>query len=265
LGAREQPGVPLLETLSDHLRTGKLLLLLDNCEHLIGACAELADTLLRSCPGLRILATSREALGITGEVAWLVPPLTLPDIRRLPDIEALPCYESSRLFLERATAVKPTFTLTEQNALAVAQVCYRLDGIPLAIELAAARAKVLSVEEISERLDDTFGLLVSGGRTALLRHRTLSATMDWSHDLLSDHEMILFRRLSVFAGGITLASAESVCMEKDPERNEVLGALSLLVDKSLVAAREQDGETRYRLLEVVRQYALEKLERDPSR
>jgi len=260
LGVREQSGLPLLDTLSDHLRTGKLLLLLDNCEHLIGACAELAETLLRSCPELRVLATSREALGITGEVAWPVPPLSLPDLRRLPDIEALPRYESARLFVERATAVKPTFALTEQNAPAVAQVCYRLDGIPLAIELAAARAKVLSVEEISERLDDSFRLLASGGRTALPRHRTLRATLDWSYDLLSDHERILFQRLSVFTGGFTLASGESVCVEEDLERDEVLGLLSHLVDKSLVAAREQDGETRYRLLEIVRKYAREKLE-----
>src|SRR5918998_28211 len=200
LGVRERPGSSLTEALSDYLRTRKLLLLLDNCEHLIGACAELAEALLHSCPGLRVLATSREALGITGEVAWPVPSLSLPDLRRLPDIESLPQYESARLFVERAVAVKPDFALTERNAVAVAQVCYRLDGIPLALELAAARTTVLSVEQIAERLDNCFGLLTAGGRTAMPRHRTLHATMDWSHELLPDEERALFRRLSVFAG-----------------------------------------------------------------
>src|SRR5215210_7639302 len=154
VGAREQPGRSLTETLSGYLIAKKMLLVLDNCEHLVEACATLAEALLRSCPELRILTTSREALGITGEVAWPVPSLSLPDLRRLPDIESLPQYESPRLFVERAAAVKPTFALTEQNATAVAQVCYRLDGIPLAIELAAARTKVLSVEQIADRLDD---------------------------------------------------------------------------------------------------------------
>src|SRR5919107_2998052 len=153
LGVREQPGRSLIDTLTDYLGSKKLLLVLDNCEHLVEACAALAETLLQFCPNLRILATSREALGITGEVAWPVPSLSLPDLRRMPDIENLPRYESARLFVERTVAVTPTFTLTEQNASAVAQVCYRLDGIPLAIELAAARTKMLSVEEISERLD----------------------------------------------------------------------------------------------------------------
>ena len=173
LDIREQPGHLLTETLSDYLRTRKVLLVLNNCEHLVEACAELAEALLHSCPELRVLATSREALGITGEIAWLVPSLSLPDLRRLPDIENLPRYESARLFVERTAAVKPTFALTEQNALSVAQICYRLDGIPLAIELAAARTKVLSVEQISERLDDSFRLLTAGGRTAIPRQRTL--------------------------------------------------------------------------------------------
>jgi predicted ATPase/DNA-binding CsgD family transcriptional regulator len=260
LGVREQPGRTLTETLSGYLGSKKVMLVLDNCEHLVEACAVLVEALLRSCPELRILATSREALGITGEVAWPVPSLSLPDLRRLPDIESLSRYESVRLFLERAAAVKPIFALTEQNATAVARVCYELDGIPLAIELAAARVKVLSVEEISERLEDSFGLLASGGRTAMPRHRALRATMDWSHDLLSDHERIVFRRLSVFAGGFTLAAAESVCAGEDLERGGVLGLLSHLVDKSLVTAREKGGETRYRLLELVRQYARERLE-----
>ena len=259
LGVREQPGRSPTETLSDYLESKKVLLVLDNCEHLIEGCAELAEALLRSCPELRVLATSREALGITGEVAWPVPSLSLPDVRRLPAIESLPRYESARLFVERAAAVKPTFALTEHNAPAVAQVCYRLDGIPLAIELAAARTKVLSVEEISERLDDSFGLLADGGRTALPRQRTLHATMDWSHELLGREERALFRRLSVFAGGFSLEAAESVCAGEDFESDEVLGLLSHLVDKSLIVAREAGGETRYRLLETVRQYGREKL------
>src|SRR5918998_147747 len=233
LGVREQPGRSLTETLSDYLSSKKMLLVLDNCEHLIEACATLAEALLRSCPELRVLATSREALGITGEVAWHVPSLSLPDVRRLPDIESLPRYESARLFVERAAAVKPTFALTEHNAPAVARVCYRLDGIPLAIELAAARTKVLSVEEISERLDDSFGLLADGGRTAMPRQRTLHATMDWSHELLVREERALFRRLSVFAGGFSLEAAESVCAGGDFESAEVLGVISHLVDKSL--------------------------------
>jgi predicted ATPase/DNA-binding CsgD family transcriptional regulator len=260
LGARELPGRSLTETLSDYLGSRKVLLVLDNCEHLIGSCATLAEVLLRSCPELRVLTTSREALGIVGEVAWPVPSLSLPDLRRLPDTESLPRYESARLFVERAVAVKPDFALTEQNALAVAQVCYRLDGIPLALELAAARTKVLPVEQIYERLNNCFGLLSAGGRTAMPRHKTLHATMDWSHELLSDAERTLFRRSSVFAGGFSLEAAESVCAGEDLERNEVLELLSHLVDKSLVVVWEEDGETRYRLLETIRQYGREKLE-----
>ena len=260
LGVRERPGSSLTEALSDYLRTRKLLLILDNCEHLIEACAELAEALLHSCPGLRVLATSREALGITGEVAWPVPSLSLPDLRRLPDIESLPRYESARLFVERAVTVKPNFKLTEQNAPAVAQVCYRLDGIPLAIELAAARTKVLSVEEISARLGDSFRLLAAGSRTAMPRQRTLHATMDWSHELLGQKERVVFRRLSVFAGGFTLEAAESICAGEELQRDEVLELLSHLVDKSLVVAQERDGTARYRLLETIRQYGRERLE-----
>src|SRR5829696_2051909 len=259
LGVREQPGRWPTQTLSNYLGSKKVLLVLDNCEHLVEACAELAEALLRFCPELRVLATSREALGITGEVAWPVPSLSLPDLRRLPDIESLPEYESARLFVERAVAVRPDFVLTEQNAAVVAQVCYRLDGIPLAIELAAARTKVLAVEEVADRLDDCFRVLSAGGRTARPRHKTLHSTMDWSHELLSDEERTLFRRLSVFSGGFSLEAAESVCAGEDVERNGVLELLSHLVDKSLVVAREEGGETRYRLLETVRQYGSERL------
>jgi predicted ATPase/DNA-binding CsgD family transcriptional regulator len=259
LGIQGRPARPLADTLAEHIGSREALLVLDNCEHLVGACAEIAESLLRSCPRLRVLATSREALGVVGEVAWPVPPLSLPDLRRLPDVAGLAGYGAARLFVERASAVSRTFALTERNAASVARVCYRLDGIPLAIELAAARTKVLTVEEISARLDDCFGLLVAGGRTAMPRHRTLHATMDWSHELLSGPERALFRRLSVFADGFSLEAAESVCAGEDLRRDEVLELLSHLVDKSLVIAREASGEARYRLLETVRQYGQEKL------
>jgi predicted ATPase/DNA-binding CsgD family transcriptional regulator len=260
LGVRERPGTSLTAALSDYLRTRNLLLILDNCEHLIEACAELAGALLHSCSGLRVLATSREALGITGEMAWPVPSLSLPDLRRLPDIDSLPRYESARLFVERAATVKPNFELTEQNAPAVTKICYRLDGIPLAVELAAARTKVLSVEEISTRLADSFRLLTAGSRTAAPRQRTLQATMDWSHELLGRKERAVFRRMSVFAGGFTLEAAESICAGEELQRDEVLELISRLVDQSLMVAQERDGAARYRLLETVRQYGRERLE-----
>jgi non-specific serine/threonine protein kinase len=260
LGVREVPGRSLEEVLVEHLKARSTLLVLDNCEHLIGACAALADALLPSCPSLRILATSREALGIAGERAWLVPSLTLPDDpQRLPPVEELSRYEAVRLFVERAEAVSG-FALTEHNASAVARVCRRLDGIPLAIELAAARAKVLSVEQIADRLDGSFQLLTGGSRVALPRQRTLRATIGWSHELLSEEERALFRRLSVFADGFALGAAEAVCPGEDLEEDEVLDLLSRLVDKSLVLARERGGEMRYRLLETVRHYGREKLE-----
>ena len=260
LGVRERPGSSLTVVLSDYLRTRNLLLILDNFEHLIDVCAELTEAWLHSCPALRVFATSREALGITGETAWPVPSLALPDLRRLPDLEGLPRYESSRLFVERTVAVRPDFTLTEQNASAVAEVCYRLDGIPLAIELAAARTKVLSVQEISARLGDSFRVLTAGSRTATSRQRTLHATMDWSHELLCQKERVLFRRLSVFAGGFTLEAVESICAGEELQRDEVLELLSQLVDKSLVVAQERGRAARYRLLETIRQYGWERLE-----
>jgi predicted ATPase/DNA-binding CsgD family transcriptional regulator len=265
LGVREQLGSPSTETLSGYLRTRKMLLVLDNCEHLVEACAVLAEVLLRTCPSLRILATSREALGIAGETRLAVPPLSLPDPRRLPTVGDVAHYEAAELFVDRAKAVKPEFALTERNAMSVAQICYRLDGIPLAIELAAARVKVLSVGQIAARLDDRFALLTDGGRTALVRQRTLEAAMDWSHELLSRGERALLRRLSVFAGGFTLEAAEVVCSglpsDEELEQAEVLDLLSRMVDKSLVLVVEQAGEARYRLLETIRQYGREKLER----
>jgi predicted ATPase/class 3 adenylate cyclase len=258
-------GRTMLSKLLDYLQSKQLLLILDNCEHLIGECATLSDTLLRGCPNLKILATSREALGISGETAWRVPSLSLPDPRRLPSVENLTIYETVRLFIDRALAVLPTFTVTNQNAPAVAQICHRLDGIPLAIELAAARVKVLSVEQIAKRLDDRFRLLTGGSRTALPRQQTLRALIDWSYDLLSEAERTVFRRLSVFVGGWTIEAAEAICGDAVPPRagaggeDDVLDLLTQLVNKSLVVVGEEGAETRYRLLETIRQYARDKL------
>ena len=259
LGVRETPGTPLVDSLRIHLGSRGVLLVLDNCEHLVEACASLAEALLHSCPNLRILATSREALGVSGETIFAIPPLSLPDPRRLPALESLPRYEATRLFVERAKAARHGFSLTEGNAMAVAQVCYRLDGIPLAIELAAARIRVLSAEQISSRLDDSFRLLTGGGRSALAHQRTLRTAMDWSHELLSEEEQAMLRRLSVFAGGFTLEAAETVGTGEGIEGDEILDLLASLVDKSLVLVDQQE-EIRYRLLETVRQYGREKLE-----
>jgi predicted ATPase/transcriptional regulator with XRE-family HTH domain len=261
LGVREEPTRPLPVTLIDTLHRRQLLLVLDNCEHLIAACAELAHILLSACPQLHVLATSREVLGVAGEMAWRVPPLASPDPQRPVPVEHLLQYEAVQLFVERARTVQPTFTVTERNAAAVAQVCHRLDGIPLAIELAAARVKVLTVEQIAARLDDRFRLLTGGSRIALPRQQTLQAAIDWSYDLLSEPERRLWRRLSVFAGGWTLEAAEAVCAGAGLDAAEVLDRLTSLVDKSLVTVDAMAGEARYRLLETIRQYGREKLER----
>jgi predicted ATPase/DNA-binding CsgD family transcriptional regulator len=260
LGVSEQPGVPLADTLADSLRERELLLILDNCEHLVGACAEMAATLLRYCPGLKILATSREALGVAGEISWPVPPLSLPDPDAPPPAEGLVRYESVRLFVERARATVPSFALTEENAPAVAALCRRLEGIPLAIELAAARTKVLSVGQILERLKDSLKLLAGTDRTAPQRQRTLRGALDWSYELLDEQERDLFGRLSVFAGGWILEAAEAVGTTEGTEE-DVLDVLSGLVDKSLMVAETgYQGAPRYRMLEPVRQYARERLE-----
>ena len=256
LGVPDQPGRPLEDTLADSLRTRKLLLVLDNCEHLIGACARLVDALLGSCEHLRILATSREALCVDGEVTWLVPSLAVPDTDHLPAIQTLTQYEAVGLFVDRARSRLPDFGLTPENARSVAEVCRKLDGIPLAIELATARMGVLAVDQIAERLEDSLKLLTRGSRTAEPRQRTLRATLDWSYGLLSEPERALFRRLSVFAGGWTLEAAEEVCSGEGIEEDEVLDLLSRLVDKSLVVA----DAGRYRMLEPIRQYAWEQLE-----
>ena len=261
LGVPECPQEPLVATLSDVLRDRQLLLVLDNCEHLLEAAALLVDALLDSCPRARILATSREGLRVEGEARWLVPPLSVPERRCTPSLEELEGYESVRLFVERARGRDPAFSLSPHNALTVAEVCRRLEGIPLAIELAAARVGTLSLEQIAERLKDALGLLTRGGRTAVPRQRTLKGTLDWSYDLLSEPEGVMFRKLSVFSGGWTLEAAEAVGSGEGVEEGEVLDLLSGLVEKSLVVAKGHDGGgVRYRLLEPVRQYALERLE-----
>jgi len=267
LGVREAPDRSLTEALVEHLKTKKTLLILDNCEHLVEEFAALADALLRACPELEILATSREPLRIGGEATWVVPSLPLPDPRRLPPAGELASYEAVRLFVERAKAVNAGFVLTERNASAVAELCHKLDGIPLAIELAAARVRVLTAEQISEKLEDPLGLLTTGDRSAAARHQTLRATLEWSYGLLSETERALFRRLSVFVGGWDLEAAEAVGAGEPVESGRVLDLLSTLVDKSLVLAEASPGvETvhapslRYRMLEPVRQFGREKLE-----
>jgi predicted ATPase/class 3 adenylate cyclase len=259
LGVTEQPGRSLTETLADSLPGKWVLVILDNCEHLVAACAQLANVLLRACPNLRMLATSRESLGVTGETTWRVPSLSVPDPQRLPPLYRFTEYDAVRLFIDRAVASAPQFAVTRSNAPAVAQVCHRLDGIPLALELAAARVKVLAVEQIAARLDDRFRLLTGGSRTALPRQQTLRAAMNWSHDLLSQKERAVLRRLSVFAGGCTLEAAEAVCAWKRVKDHEILDLLMQLVDKSLVSAETLSGEVRYRMPETIRQYGQDRL------
>ncbi|HEY3059594.1 MAG TPA: helix-turn-helix domain-containing protein, partial [Chloroflexota bacterium] len=260
-GIREESGRPLPATLTSALGLGRVLLIMDNCEHMVEACAQLAAHLLQTCPSLRILATSREALGVLGEVAWPVPSLQVPSDE--PGVSAADSsgVEAVRLFVERATAARPGFAVTEYNAPAVAEVCRRLDGIPLAIELAAARVRVLTPEEIAARLDDRFRLLTHGHRTVSPRHQALRATIDWSYDLLTDSERRLFQQLAVFAGGFTLSAAETVCRGAGLAAVEILAHVSRLVDRSLVISDPGDGTepTRYRLLETLRAYGLERL------
>lgn len=264
----ETRGSPsLLEIITNFLRAKQLLLMFDNCEHIVEECARLADHLLRACPGLKMIASSREALGISGEVVYRVPSLSLPDPNYFVPDELLR-NEAVQLFIERAKAAQPRFVLTEQNAPAVARICRRLDGIPLALELAAARVPFFTPEQIAARLDDRFRLLTGGSRTALPRQQTLRALIDWSYDLLSPLEQTLFKRLSVFTGGWSIEAAEQVCADdvevgpsaSDPEPlrwDEVFDLLSHLVNKSLVIVNEQEGEARYSFLETIRQYAQE--------
>jgi predicted ATPase len=255
LGARS----PAAATLVESLATREALIVLDNCEHLVAPCAHLAEALLRGCPGLQILASSREALQVSGEIVFRVPSLTLPDLARASSREELTRSESVRLFVERAAAAQPGFALTAANAAAVAWICHRLDGVPLAIELAAARVGSLPPAEIERRLGESYRLLRQERRTLQPRQQTLEAALDWSHRLLDDEEATLFRRLAVFAGGFGLDAAEDVCERGALSREDVVDALTRLAGKSLVVAEELDGQPRYRLLEMVRQYARERL------
>ncbi len=259
LGLKEEPGKPIVQTLTEHLKDKRLLLLLDNCEHLLDGCAKLADTLLSQLPQVWILASSREALGIGGEQAYRVPSLSLPDPKQAHTPLSVASFEAVQLFLDRAMRSRPDFQVTLQNAAALVSICHRLDGIPLAIELAAARVRSLSVEEINRKLDQRFRLLTGGSRTALPRQQTLRSLIDWSYDLLNDSERLLLQRESVFAGGWTLEAAEHVCVGASVEDGKVLDIMTSLADKSLVLAEESNGQMRYRLLETVRQYAREKL------
>ncbi len=253
----EQPGRTRIDAVAETIGTQRILLVLDNCEHVVGAAARAAETLLQRCPNLQILATSREALGIHGETTWLVP--------------ALPVLDARELFVQRAQSVLPGFTLDERNTQVVDDICRRLDGIPLAIELAAARVRILSPAQILSRLDNVFTLLTGGVRTALPRHRTLRGTMEWSHDLLVPRDRVLLRRLAVFSGGFSMSAAEAVCADPPGTRNgsdvadhltadDILDGVSSLVDKSLVLLDAEGATLRYRLLETVRQYALERLD-----
>jgi predicted ATPase len=253
LGVTPQGKILALDVLTEYLKSKRILLVVDNCEHLIDACAHLCDSILHICPQVHILASSREALGIDGENSFRVPSLSLPDPNG--GLQTVEESEAVKLFMERAHAVLPEFELTEVNTPFVAQICQRLDGIALAIELAASRVKLLKVEQIASRLDDAFRLLTGGSRTALPRQQTLRALIDWSYNLLSDEEKTLLRHLSVFVGGWTLDAAEAVC-----DNSNIFDLLTHLADKSLIAVDLEHGdEPRYYLLETIRQYAREKL------
>jgi predicted ATPase/DNA-binding NarL/FixJ family response regulator len=259
IGVDEEPGRPLLDTLADALRPRRLLLALDTCEHLIDSCARLCHRLLASSQGLHVLATSREPLRMAAEAVWQVPPLSLPEPDAPGAPEELSRYEAVRLFGDRAEASLPGFALGDGNVSAVSELCRSLDGVPLAIELAAAWVRVLSVDQIVTRLDDRFRLLTSGDRTAPARQRTLRAAIDWSHDLLAEREQVMLRRLSVFAGW-SLEMAEQVCSSEDLPAGDVLDLLAALADKSLVVVDSGvNGQTRYRMLDTIREYAAARL------
>src|SRR3954452_16320662 len=247
-----------MDALVAQLRRRRALIVLDNCEHLLDACAGVVTELLRGCPDLSVLATSREALRVEGEVSWRLPSLQLPDPASSPTLDELAEIASVELFVERAAAASPAFALSDDNAAAVAEICYRLDGIPLALELAAACVPVLSPRQIADRLEDALNLLRRGGRAVVTRQQTLGATLEWSYQLLDETEQAVFRRLSVFAGSFTLDAVQAVC-GADLDDVRVLAALGRLVDTSLVAAEMRPDATRYRLLETVRQYAVGQL------
>ena len=260
LGAPEPYSESQAESLPVHIGARHLLLVLDDCEHLLDACAQTAEALLRACPGLRILATSHEPLRVPGEQVWRIAPMELPELggTREPTLEAVAGSDAVRLFQARASLVQPHFSLTTENALATARLCHRLDGIPLAIELAAARLQMMSVDDILDRLEDRFHILSGGSRTVMPRHQTMRAALDWGHQLLNEPERKLFRRLSVFPGSFELRPAEAICAAPDLTVEQVLGHLSGLVDKSFVVAlAEPGGHSRYRMLETIREYASE--------
>jgi predicted ATPase/DNA-binding SARP family transcriptional activator len=260
LGIREQAGRPLIETLTDYLQEREMLLVLDNCEHVVEASAQLVASLLQKCPDLHILTTSREALGVGGELPWRVRSLSVPDAVSLPSAESVSEYEGVALFVDRASSPVGSFVLNNENAGLVAAVCQTLDGIPLAIELAAAKLKVLSLAQIAERLSDRFRLLTGGSRTAMPRQQTLRAAIDWSYDLLPEAQQATLRWLSVFVGGISLDAAEAVCaVEGEIEAADVIDLLAELVAKSLLLVDNERSVARYRLIETVRQYGREKL------
>lgn len=257
LGIRDEGSGETAAVILAYLRDRAMLLVLDNCEHLVDAVAPFAERLLRASPALTILATSREPLAIAGERAWLVPPLALPE--EAASVADAAGAESVQLFASRARDVLPAFAISEANAAAVVEICRRLDGIPLALELAAARVRALGPEQIARRLDDVFGLLTTGGRTALPRHRTLRAALEWSIRLLSPPEQALLRRLGIFTGGFTLEAVEAVCAGDPVPDGQVLDLLAQLVDRSMVVVRERETSARYFLLETVRQYAQERI------
>ena len=257
LGITTQSDIPFTDLLINFLRAKSTLIILDNCEHLLDACAHFVEILLKGCPFLKILATSREPLGITGEAIYRVPSLALPDLQQL--LETFRGYESIHLFEERAKLARYDFSLTLENASSVAQICKYLDGIPLAIELAAAKVGIFSTQQIAKQLEENFSLLTGGSRTALPRQQTLRASIDWSWNLLSDAERILLRRLSVFAGGFTLEAARAICRADEIKGNDVFDILTHLANKSLLVKQDQDEVARYQLLEPLRQYSYEKL------
>src|SRR5439155_1838301 len=259
LGLREHPARTAVDQLADRLGEGRALLVMDNCEHVLEPVVALVEPLLGRSPELTVLATSREPLGVAGETTWRVPPLAVPAVAGGSTPQSLGAYDAVGLFVERARQARPNFTVTNDNAPAVAEICARLDGSPLAIELAAARVRVLSPEGIRAGLDDRFRLL-TGGSKRVARQQTLAASVEWSHDLLGERERTLLRRLAVFAGGFTLDAAEAVCAGDGIEALDVLDLLASLVDKSLVMADDDRPETRYRLLETIRQFASARLE-----
>ncbi|MCB9837751.1 MAG: protein kinase [Phycisphaeraceae bacterium] len=264
LGLKEEQNKTALGTVVDHLRSKELILFLDNCEHLIDDVAAVVDEVLHQCPGVKVFVTSRQSIGNAGEQVYHVPSLGVPTDTTAIAAEQARGFESVRLFVDRSVTASPRFKLTDDNAPTVAQICRQLDGIPLAIELAAARVRAMPVGQVARRLDDSFRLLRGGSKTALERHQTLQATIDWSYSMLTVEEQILLRRLSAFSGGWSLEGAEAVGAGEHIEELDVLDYLSQLVEKSLVAYEEKDGVARYRLLETMRQYATAKLVETPE-